>query len=192
MCAEVAYSFYLASRLIPCNSQYASRKLVFYSILSWSIPFIIVGTSVVLNYSTPNLIRYGRVDSRSCWINHLHSAIVAYLVPVVFSIIVQCVLFIFVSVFLCMSRKRKAAVANLRSRSTPYSRVVCALFFAMWLLGFAAVLVNTDWSWYPFTILQFFQGFIVFLGFFCTKKVLKLYVDMFSSPKVFLCTCVAV
>ena len=186
MCAEVAHTFYLASRLLQSDSDRTSQKLVIYSIFSWGIPFVIVATSVVLDFCTPNLVRYGRLDSGSCWITHLHSALAVYIAPMSISIVIQCVLFGVVGVFLCMSCKTKTAQVD--GKSVPYSRIVFALFFAtniLWLLGFMAVLVNTDWSWYPFTILQSSQGFIIFLGFFCTRKVLNFYVSKFSLTKLY-------
>ena len=186
MCAEVAHTFYLASRLLQSDSDRTSQKLVIYSIFSWGIPFVIVATSVVLDFCTPNLVRYGRLDSGSCWITHLHSALAVYIAPISISIVIQCVLFGVVGVFLCMSCKTKTAQVD--GKSIPYSRIVFALFFAtniLWLLGLMAVLVNTDWSWYPFTILQSSQGFIIFLGFFCTRKVLNFYVSKFSLTKLY-------
>ena len=184
MCAEVAHTFYLSTRLIPPSPKHSSRKLLTYTVLSWGVPCVVVIISVILNYSTSNLIGYGKIDSRSCWINHLPSAIVAYLVPVAISTIAQCILFIFVGIFLFLSSKRKSAEASGQKKSTPYCRVVFALFFAtniVWVLGFMAVLVRAEWSWYPFVILQSFQGFIIFIGFVCTKKVLNLYLTLFSS-----------
>ena len=185
MWIEVAYSFHLASRLIPSDPDTARRKLVIYGILSWSIPFAIVTICVVLNYSTSDLLDYGKVDRRICWIRHFNSAIVTYVLPAVVCTLLQCILFLLIGYYLCQSFKRKDVEVSTQSKHIPFFRILFSLFFAtniVWVLGFVALLVRTSWSWYPFTILQSFQGAVIFAGFFCTKKVFNLYTTHVFSP----------
>lgn len=185
MCVEMAHTFYLASRLIQVNTEQSCCKLIFYSIIAWSVPSVIVGISIVLNYTTSDFIKYGwnsLVESRSCWINDFYSLIVVFFIPIAMSTILQLVLYIVVGIFLCFSSKNKAK-DSVRGTSTPFFRILLAIFFATnikWAFGFIALLINAEWAWYLFTILLSIQGLVLFVGFFGTKKVFKLYVSTVS------------
>ena len=188
MCAEVAHTFYLASRLIKVDPNTNHRKFIIYFVLSWGTPLATVSICVVLNYSTDNLIKYGQnlnVESNSCWINEFYSAVTVFLVPIVAAILLQSILFIVVCFFLFLSRKKKSSSSDggARESKTPYLRLLFALYFSsniMWLFAFFAVSIRqarADWTWYPFTVLQSLQGLVLFVGFFGTKKVLLLYIS---------------
>ncbi len=73
---------------------------------------------------------------------------------------------------------------ELSGKGTPYFRIFFVLFFAsniMWVFGFVGLLIGMEWAWYPFNVLLSSQGFIIFLGFFGTKKISKLYVSPFAK-----------
>ena len=186
MSAEISYTFYLASRLIKVDPKRNRQKSILYFVLSWSVPLVTVSICIVLNYSTPNLIQYGRnavVESNSCWINHFSSAVVVFLLPIATSALIQSVFFIIVFSLLCTINRRKGN-ERVGDKNTPYLRILFAFYIAshiMWLFGFLALLINTNWAWYPFVILQSTQGLILFIGFFGTKKVLMLYISKLPS-----------
>ena len=185
MCAEVAHTFYLASRLIKVDPKTNHRKFIIYFVLSWGTPLATVSICVVLNYFTDNLIKYGRnfnMGSNSCWINEFYSAVTVFLVPTVAATLLQSILFIVVCFFLFLSKKKKSSSSDggARESKTPYLRLLFALYFSsniMWLFAFFAVSIRADWAWYPFTVLQSLQGLVLFVVFFGTKKVFMLYVS---------------
>ena len=190
MCAEVAHTLYLASRLIKVDPNTNNRKFIIYCVLSWGTPLATVSICAVLNYFTDNLIKYGRnlnMESNSCWINDFYSAVTVFLVPIVAAILLQSILFIVVCFFLFLSKKKKSSSrdggASSRGSKTPYLRLLFALYFSsniMWLFAFFGVSIGqarADWVWYLFTVLQSLQGLVLFVVFFGTKKVLMLYVS---------------
>ena len=69
-------------------------------------------------------------------------------------------------------------------RNPPYFRVVVAMVSVsniIWIFGFIAAIVHINWVWFPFFILNSFQGFIIFSAFYGTKKVFKLYISRISN-----------
>ena len=97
MCAEVMYSFYLASRLIQVDPKQNRKRFFIYCLISWLIPLLIVSICITLNYATADIINYGRkngIGSSSCWINDFNSAIVVFLVPIATATLLQSIIFI--------------------------------------------------------------------------------------------------
>ena len=184
MCFEVCHSFYHASHLIPVQMERKRYKLLVYQIVGWTIPSIIVVATVIVNYSTSGLVQYGLNPdwNRACWIRHSMSELVAFVIPCALFIVLQCILFALGGYFLVTSSKNRNPDSS--KKNTPYVRVVVAMFFSsnlLWVLGLITVKVNTFWVWYPFFFLLVIQSFVIFLGFYGTKRVLKLYVAMFSK-----------
>ena len=46
------------------------------------------------------------------------------------------------------------------------------------MFGFIAILAGTSWAWYIFIILNSSLGFVIFIAFLFTKKVLNLYLSL--------------
>jgi len=186
MSMEMVHTFFQAYRMIPVSREASCRKFFLYSIIAWSAPLLIVATCVVLNYTTSGVIEYGRRtehESRTCWINDSHSLIAAFITPVALAVLMQFALYIPTVILLCVSRQQKAK-DSVDSSNVPYFRILLVVFFTTgmkWMFGFMAMLIKTEWAWYPFIIFLSFQGIIIFIGFFGTKKVLKLYVSFFSD-----------
>ena len=180
MCAEVMYTFYLASRLIQVDPKQNRKRFVIYCLISWLIPLLIVSICITLNYTTADIINYGRengIGSSSCWINDFNSAVVVFLVPIATATLLQSIIFIIICALLCLSRRNKGK-DSARDNNPPYFRILFALYVSsniMWLFAFLALLIGSLWAWYPFAVLQSSQGLVLFLGFFGTKKVFLLY-----------------
>ena len=189
MCFEILRRFYLASQLVSVISttKKSTRRLIFYNAIAWTIPSVIVIVTITLNYTTSDLIRYGWSDNNICWINHFLSAIVACLVPVFVCLCLQCIFFLAIVILFCMSRRNKTARYRVGEAKPhpPYFRLFFALFFAsniVWVFGLLPLIFkDSEWVSYPFTVLQSLQGFVVFLGFFCSRKVLLLYFSVFKT-----------
>ena len=148
-------------------------------IFGWSIPFLITTVSIIVDFTTDSLVSYGVLsDGRlgSCWINHFESAIVAFIVPLVLTMIINLILFIVVTVLLCLAARSSKKLD--KKHKHPYFRLSLAIFSTTgltWILGFIALLAGTGWAWYPFIIFNSTQGFVLFFAFLFTKHVLKLY-----------------
>jgi len=114
-----------------------------------------------------------------CRINHLESAIVAFVIPVCLSLIFNFTIFIVVSVYLFMASRAQDKVK--KHHHISYLRVNLAIFTVSgltWVFGFIAILAGTSWAWYIFIILNSSLGFVIFIAFLFTKKVLNLYLSL--------------
>ena len=171
-----------AMKLTPESKHFKTRLFVAYFVLGWSIPLVITVASIIVNFTTDDLVLYGELEDGtqgSCWINHLESAIVAFIVPVALSILFNGVSFVCVSVLLCSAWRTESKLD--KEKHVPFLRVYIAIFSITgltWLFGFLAILARSVWAWYPFIILNSTQGFIIFIMFLFTKKVALLYLEL--------------
>ncbi len=189
MTFEMGRTFNHARKLAHESSKaYKAKLLLVYSLVGWTAPLIIVSATVAVNFTTNDLVLYGETedgDEGSCWINHLESALIAFVAPVVLSILFNLTVFSCVSVWIYKSWRTQAKLN--KDQNIPYIRIYFAVMSATgltWVFGFLAILAGTSWSWYPFIVLNSFQGFLIFLGFLATKKILKLYLSLLTCGKV--------
>ena len=120
-----------------------------------------------------------------CWINHKVSAIVAFVVPVALSLLINLVILVIISVILIRAVRLKTSVNH--SAPYVYVRVYCAVFFSFgvaWVFGFLAIVAGTDWTWYPFIVFNSVQGLLLFVVFMLTKKVGVSYLFMLSCGRL--------
>ena len=183
MSFEMARTFNQALKLRTRQSNRFKQNLfITYFLIGWGLPLLVTIISITVNFTTNGLVLYGvRSDGTQwlCRINHLESAIVAFVIPVCLSLLFNFTTFIVVSVYLFMASRAQDKVEKYRHVS--YLRINLAIFIASgltWVFGFIAILVGTDWVWYVFIILNSGLGFVIFIAFLCTKKVLILYMSL--------------
>ena len=175
---EVCYSFYCASRLIPVRVKNTRCKYIMYSTAS-TIPLMIVILSIIISYTAPTMILYGRNPEGICWLIDFTSTMVALNLPAIILFVFQLIFFAISSFLLATSSKGGDDV-----KRTPYIRILLTVFFSShisWLVGFITFAFRSYWSSYPVLILSSIQGFVVFFGFYGTKKVWRLYTSLLSN-----------
>ena len=188
MSLEVVRKFHRAKKLIMDSKRDKLQLLISYMLAGWGLPLLITSVSIVVNFTTQGLVLYGVLADESlgsCWINHLESAIVAFVVPLVLSISFNLVMFIVVSVCIFMASRSQAKLN--REDATPFLHLNIAIFCTTgltWVFGFIAILAGTSWAWYLFIIFNSTQGFVIFVAFLLTKKTLKLYLDCLTCKRV--------
>ena len=191
MSLEVVRTLVRGVRLRVSPSAKTNRQtFLLYFLIGWGLPLAIVGVTLVINYtsSTSHLVLYGRQEDGTaglCWINHMLSAIVAFVIPISLSLLINLASLAVVSVILL----RALATQMSLNHSAPYTylRVYCAMFFSSgttWIFGFLAVVAARDWAWYPFIVFNSVQGFLLFLAFMLTKKVGSLYLLLLSCGRL--------
>ena len=191
MSVEILRTLMRGVRLRAPPSIKANRiTFVVYFLVGWGLPLAIVGVTAAVNFSpsTSHLVLYGRLEDGTdglCWINHKVSAIVAFVVPVALSLLINLVILVIISVILIRAVRNQVSI----NHSSPYVyvRVYCAVFIssgATWVFGFLAIIVGTDWAWYPFIVFNSVQGFLLFVVFILTKKVGVLYLLMLSCGRL--------
>ena len=183
MSFEMARTFNQALNLKAQKSNRFKRNLfITYFLIGWGLPLLVTVMSIIVNFTTDGLVLYGVLSDGtqgSCWINHLESAIVAFVVPVCLSLLFNFTTFIVVSVYLFMASRAQDKVE--KHNHVSYLRINLAIFTVSgltWLFGFIAILAGTSWAWYVFIILNSSLGFVIFVAFLFTKKVLQLYLSL--------------
>lgn len=187
MSVEVVRKFNRAKKLIVDSKRDKMRLLVIYMFIGWGAPLLISTVSIVVNFTTTGLVLYGVLADRSigsCWINHLESALIAFVAPLVLSISLNLVMFIIVTVYIFMAARSQSKLK--KEDNTPFFHLNIAIFCTTgltWVFGFIAILAGASWAWYLFIIFNSTQGFVIFVAFLLTKKTLKLYVNCLTCKR---------
>jgi len=178
---QLAYSLYLARKLIMATRNKKRSHLLIFMLIGWGVPLVITILAIVLNYRRTGVVRYGALNNRgiSCWLNDILYVIILFVVPMVFCLLVNLCMFVAVTVFVCQSLRKGHEVRP--QNNSVLIRLWLALFvitgFTL-MFGFIAIPEATSWVWYPFVILNSTQGFSIFLVFIFTKRTFKLYSNL--------------
>ena len=185
MSFEMARTFYEAFKLRQSETKRVKRNLlVSYLLIGWGAPLIITVVTIIVNYTTDGLVLYGVQEDGtlgSCWINHLESSVVAFIVPLALSLLFNSVAFTVTLVFICTAARSQAKLH--KDKNIPYIRLTLAVFSVSgltWLFGLLAIFSSAAWTWYPFIVFNTLQGLFIFVVFLTTKRVLKLYLGLFG------------
>ena len=174
MSFELLRTLYRASNLHPMEDKSRKNKIFFlYFLIGWGIPLVFTLITVIVNYTT-DVIQYG--SDGFCWIGHVPSFYVVFVVPVAISIVFNGITFI-ITFSLLFKASRNQAKLN-KQQNTSYLRVSLSAFSITgltWIFGFLAIVVRDDWAWYAFIILTSTQGLVICAAFIFTQKVGGLY-----------------
>ena len=188
MSTEIARKLHAAFKMKTTESKTHERKLlVTYLLFGWCTPFVIVIVTSIVNFTTTNLVLYGVLDDENrgqCWINHLASVLVSFYTPVAISLVYNTVIFIVVTIFLCVSSHSHSKLS--KTSDVPFLRLNIGVFSVSgitWIFGLIAILPYQGWAWIPFIVLNSTQGFIIFIAFLGTKKIVLLYISLCCRRK---------
>ena len=188
MSTEIARNMYRAFKMKTRESKaYKFKLLVTYTLVGWCAPLFIVTLTVIVNFTTNDLVLYGVMEDGKqgpCWINQPESVYVSLVTPMAISLIYNAIIFIVVTTFLCVSSRSNSKFREERNLS--YLRLNFAVFSISgitWMFGFLALLPQLEWAWIPYIILNSTQGFIIFVAFLCTKRVALLYISLLFCQK---------
>ena len=128
MSFEMTQTFNQALKLKTQKLKIFKRNLfIIYFLIGWGLPLLVTVISIIVNFTTNGLVLYGVLSDGtqgSCWINHLESAVVAFVVPVCLSLIFNFTTFIVVSVYLF---RPKLIFFDLFSSTAVYKLEHCVL-----------------------------------------------------------------
>ena len=187
MSFETCRVFYLAVKL---QSDIAKKSktilLLVYLLIGWCIPLAITTVTIIVNYTTDDLVWYGETSNGSAgapWINQRQSAAVAFLTPAVIALLFNAAAFATAVILLCKAAgsKDNGGGKSLKSH-WKYIRISCALFTVMgitWVFGLLALVPALSWAWYPFIVFSSSQALWIAIAFLLTTKVIKLYISFF-------------
>ena len=189
MTFEMVRKFYQSKRMALDTKKNRRKLFIIYTLLGWSLPLLVITSTMTVNFTTRGIILYGvEADGSqgSCWINHELSAIIAFVAPLVFAVVFNLIMFMVVTVYIIMAARNQNKLKRMSGDKIPFLRLNIAIFITTplpWVFGFIAILIGTTWAWYPFIALSSCQGFIIFIAFILTKRTLRLYRGLLT------CTC---
>ena len=189
MSFEMVRKFHQARKMTLDTKKLKKQLLIVYTLLGWGVPLIITSTTIVVNFTTSGLILYGVQGDGSlgsCWINHVLSAIVAFVAPLVFVVLFNLLMFVVVTIYIIIASRHQNKLSRSSGDKIPFVRLNVAIFITTplpWIFGFIAILIGTTWAWYPFIIFNSSQGFVIFVAFLLTKRTLNLYRVLFLCGK---------
>ena len=191
-CFEIVRTLHGATKLKIGKSKHFKTKIfIVYLLIGWGIPFVIVLTSIILNFTTDGVILYGVTEDgrrSSCWINDVESNVVAFITPLGVTLLFNATLFTYISILLCKASRSQAKLN--KTKHTPYLRIYISIFSVtglVWVFGLVIPLARQLWVRYVFSALYTTQGFILFISFLCTRKVAKLYSSLVLRKLTRLC-----
>ena len=134
MSLEMTRVFCQASKLKMIDSnQRKCTLLSLYVFVGWGVPLLITTITIIVNNTKDGLVLYGVLPDGSrgsCWINHIESAVVAFVTPLAVSLIFNCITFTIVSILLCKASRSQAKLDN--GGNISFFRVHIAVFSNIW------------------------------------------------------------
>lgn len=189
MSFQMTRGFYLANKMVS-TSRAKSRKYGFivYLIIGWSVPLLIIAVAIIVHFTA--LPFYGIYEDESgafgfCWIDHFEASVVSVALPLAIAMAINITLFVLVTVLLCQAARNRKQLDQ--RESSPYARYYLAMSSVTgptWLFAFITLLPGGSWGWYPFIVFNSIQGFVIFVAFVCTRRVLKMYWNLVSCHRV--------
>ena len=155
------------------NDQFTQHRLqrgccdlIKFGIHGWLSPLCIVLPCLCLDLVDTGWFKYGDIDI--CWISNTqsNSVLYAFACPVLFLVSTNTILLICSALSLRRTFQAVNQVHKISRRQI--FRIYLGLFTLMgttWLIGFLPNLTGIDIFWYPFVILNAFQGVFVFCVF---------------------------
>ena len=148
------------------------KLLLFYLILAWLSPSVIVTISITLDFLPVSPYFQPQYGAPACWIGGKFAHLVYFGIPLAVVLLINIGLLIGTSVNLHRAFNTSASV-NTRSKSYELKLNVklAVLIGGTWVVAFIASAVNHEIMWYIFIILCGLQGVFVFVSMVCTKQV---------------------
>ena len=174
---NITRHMYRASQFIPLKKTATCPHLLYYMLIGWLLPAVIVGVVVTVNYSVPGSVGYGA--DGSCWVTEVIALGVSFILPLALSLVFNIVLFTYsVAVIVKISRKGLGKSSD-QSQASRNFRAMVTIFSVTgltWIFGFVPLIDPAlFWSWYIFIVLNSTQAVLIFVAYVLKPRVLLLY-----------------
>ena len=110
MTFEMVRKFYQSKQMALDTKKSRQKLFIIYTLFGWSLPLVIITSTITVNFTTSSIILYGvQVDGSlgSCWINHQLSAVIAFVAPLVFAVVFNLIMFTIVTVYIIMAAQNQ-------------------------------------------------------------------------------------
>ncbi|XP_054719373.1 G-protein coupled receptor Mth2-like [Uloborus diversus] len=157
------------------SAHFKLKKFTFYSLLAWGIALCFAAAALITDNveGVPDI--YRPFFEKSCWFEHRKALLVFFAGPV-FAMICSNFTFFGLSAYTIfhnrMKKDQDSQRSVLKKNYLMYFRLA-VIMGVTWITGVLAPVVNSEWLWYLFAILNTLQGLFIFLAFTCSGKVKK-------------------
>ncbi|KAI9557713.1 hypothetical protein GHT06_017542 [Daphnia sinensis] len=169
--------------LRPRNSrhgrQHLGRRIIFYSIYAWGVPFIIVLVGQILDHvkNLPQHIVTPGFGEVKCWFFEKEAFLIYLYGPIAILILSNIVFFVMTAILLYRASVDAAFAVNSAHAKQKF-RVIFSLFILMgvsWMMEVISFAVGgSAYIWIPTDILNILTGVFIFVIFVCKPNVWKL------------------
>ena len=174
---NITRHMYRASQFIPLKNTATCPHLLYYMLIGWLLPAVIVGVVVTVNYSVPGSVGYGA--GGSCWVTEVIALGVSFILPLALCLVFNIILFTYsVAVIVKISRKGlgKSSDQSQASRNFRAMATIFSVTGLTWIFGFVPLIDPAlFWSWYIFIVLNSTQAVLIFVTYVLKPRVLLLY-----------------
>ena len=150
-----------------CQFSHVGSSIVAYLLLGWLLPFIMTITVLSVDLSNVETSFAPRFGGSGCWITQKLPLILFFFLPFFISVVLNIVFFILTIRMLKTAFLASNAIRKSNESQHPW-HIYIKLFIIMgltWLVGFAAVWVDSLFVWFLFVVFNSSQGIFIFLAF---------------------------
>nr|XP_054748418.1 uncharacterized protein LOC129254000 [Lytechinus pictus] len=158
-----------------------TRRMTVYHTIGWCLPLTIIVPCLIVQSQNPSLFRYGKIGS-GCWIYQAKGIVLAFLVPVAVSFLINLVFFVLTACGVHKSKRDSRVLhegtgkrhKEMFTELAVHFKISCLLGFG-WTFGFIASFANSATVWTIFILTSSLQGIFVFIFFGANQRVRDLW-----------------
>jgi len=175
---NVARTLKQATRDLRLTSGPQWCKFLFYSLVGWLLPALIVSSTIVIDHmdteEIPEMYKpgFGGSNIGLCWFKSRTALFLYFVIPFFFIMMLN-IFFFISSALLVWSTSRSSAkitTAGPKANFFLYLRL-SVLMGLSWTAGLVAGWLDIEEVWYIFLVLNTLQGLFILVFFTCTKKI---------------------
>ncbi len=150
-------------------------------ILGWGIPVVLMILPIALNHANINDDFVPGFGGDRCWYQKRYAMLIFFGIPILISICMNTVLYIFTAINLREAFKNSMKAKKDEHHFGIYIRLF-VLMGTTWIFGFIAAFANTAVLDFIFVILAGLQGVFLFVSVVCTRRIFD---EMRKKSKTF-------
>ncbi|XP_060599753.1 adhesion G protein-coupled receptor E3-like [Ruditapes philippinarum] len=171
--------------MTPGSDSKGRKRFVRYSIYAWTLPTMIVGTALILDFVNFDEKFYNfkpGYGKNVCWISSRDALILFFAGPLAVFKLLDIISFISTAVHIARAKKEGAMATRRKNTCSFIINIKLSLIMGLtWVFAFVANALNKSYMWYLFIIFNSLQGLFIAICFLCTKVVCRLLCEKYRQ-----------
>ena len=151
----------------------SDKLYIYYVLIAWISPLVVVGPCLVLHFSGDGTFGYG--GHLFCWLTNSMSIIIFFGIPLAISLLLNILFFARTAFVIFVAAKATQMVRKGNSLELIVVIKMASLMGFTWLFSMLSGLLLNDVLDYMFIVFSGLQGFYLFLAFVAKKSTLNLF-----------------